>query len=325
MWMGWRHCVLAALFGTAASSSAPAPRTLTIASWNLDWLVTQETAHTSRLACNAGRTSPVPCDVARELARDSADLARLAHYARQLDADVVAFQEVENAHAARRVFRGYDVCIGGGKGVQHPGFAVRSGIAHRCDPALQALALGSRQRAGALLTLYPGTAQQIELLAVHLKSGCSRDPLDSGSTACRTLAAQAAALGEWMTQRAAAHARSIVLGDFNRAGPDANDPFWQQLHAGTAADAAFFNVSAGTAFRNCYRGQPFTRYIDHILVSAGLAMRIVPGSFRRHGYRSLDALRYRLSDHCPSAFALPGTNNMSGLSSLTVATPQLRR
>ncbi len=143
------------------------------------------------------RDTPRPC-LAMWLvtsSRDTADLARLAHYARKLDADVIAFQEVENQRAARRVFRGYDICINPGKGVQHGGVRRARRIAHRCEPPLQALAQGNRQRAGARLMLYPGTSQQIELLAVHLKSGCSRDALDSGDAACRTLAAQGAGIG----------------------------------------------------------------------------------------------------------------------------------
>ena len=46
-----------------------------------------------------------------------------------------------------------------------------------------------------LLTLLPRGAPAIDLLSVHLKSGCARDPLDSESAACRLLAAQAAAAG----------------------------------------------------------------------------------------------------------------------------------
>ncbi|MEO8308420.1 MAG: endonuclease/exonuclease/phosphatase family protein [Pseudomonadota bacterium] len=329
MQIGWR-CALGFLAANAASSATPPPQradALTIASWNLEWLLSPETAHISRLACNSGHAAPVPCDVARDLARDTADLARLAHYARQLDADVIAFQEVENRRAALRVLGGYDICINLGQGVQQAGFAVRIGIAHRCDPPLQSLAQGSRQRAGAVLVLYPGTKHQIELVAVHLKSGCSRDALDSAVAACRTLSAQGKALAAWMQQRAAANARVIVMGDFNRTGPNDEDIFWQQLQVGAVPGSAYVNASAGVTFSNCYRGQPFSQYIDHILVSHALAPQIVSGSFRHHGYRSLDAYRYRLSDHCPISISLiPASyTNKSGLSSVPVASRQRHR
>jgi endonuclease/exonuclease/phosphatase family metal-dependent hydrolase len=298
-----RRRILILIFGFSATCGYSASPPLTIASWNLEWLVSPGTAHASRLACDSGGSAPLPCDVARELARDSADLARLARYARKLDADVIAFQEVENAAIAQRLFRGYGICISTGAGVQHTGFAVRSHVAHRCNPAVTTLAVGYRQRAGAHLTLYPGTPAQVELLAVHLKSGCSSEPMDTISAACRTLVMQAAALGAWM-KRSASRTPTIVLGDFNRAGPDPDDMFWQQLQVGSTRASAFLNVSAGIAFNNCYRGQPYTRYIDHILVSRSLAAQIVRNSFRHHGYRSLDALRYRLSDHCPISISL---------------------
>lgn len=297
----WRPILTLHFAFAAACAYSASP--VTIASWNLEWLVSQKTAHASRLACDSGRSAPLPCDVARELARDSADLARLAHYARKLDADIVALQEVENAEAVTRLFRGYDICISTGAGVQHTGFAVRPRLAHRCNPPVTTLAKGDRQRAGAHLTLYPGTPQQVELLAVHLKSGCSRDSLESMNAACRMLVLQAAALGAWMA-RTASRARTIVLGDFNRAGPDPDDHFWQQLQVGATRASVFLNVSTGFAFNNCYRGQPYTTYIDHILVSRDLAAKIVRNSFRHHGYRSLDAFRYRLSDHCPISISL---------------------
>ena len=247
----------------------------------------------------------LPCDVARELARDSADLAKLAHYARRLDADVIALQEVENAEAVRRLFRGYDLCVSqGARRCSRPVSPSAPILRIAAIRSLASLAMGDRQRAGAHLTLYPGTPWQIELLAVHLKSGCSRDPLDSGSAACHTLAMQASALAAWMRQRATTGSRIVVLGDFNRVGPDPDDAFWRQLQVGATGKSAFHNASTGIAFSNCYRGQPFMQFIDHILVSRDLAARIVRNSFRHHGYRSLDAFRYRLSDHCPISVSL---------------------
>jgi exonuclease III len=115
---------------------------------------------------------------------------------------------------------------------------------------------------------------------------------------------QVTALGAWMRQRAATGSRIVVLGDFNRVGPDPRDEFWQRLQVGGAGNSAFHNVSAGIDFSNCYRGQPFTQFIDHIIVSRDLVANIVRNSFRHHGFRSLDAFRYRLSDHCPISVSL---------------------
>ena len=143
-------------------------------------------------------------------------------------------------------------------------------------------------------------ATPIELLVVHLKSGCSRDPLDAGPAACRMLEQQAQQLGEWIAARAAASAPFIVLGDFNRVdSPPEQDVFWQLLHAD-----AFALLAAQLPFRNCYLGQPYSQFIDHMLISRSLLQRIVPASAGRMGFRNADALRYRLSDHCPVRVSL---------------------
>lgn len=292
----------AALLAAAALAALlwPRPvRALKIATWNLEWLVAPDTARRARIACREQRRAPLPCDVVRRLARDSADLARLAQAARRLDADVVAFQEVEDARTARRVFRGYRICIASGTGVQHVGFAVRRGLAHRCGPPLDSLAAGGRGRPGLLLHLQAPGLPAMQLLAVHLKSGCSSAPLE-GAAACRLLGAQARALGAWITDQGARGAPFIVLGDFNRTGtPASGDPFWQLLGPGRFQAAA-----SSLPFANCVFGQPYAAYIDHILVGEALAGRIGPSAFARTLPPAADAARYRLSDHCPVSVML---------------------
>jgi endonuclease/exonuclease/phosphatase family metal-dependent hydrolase len=296
-------CLLAALVLVAMvvwPAGAGRGDTLTIATWNLEWLVAPETAHAGRLACRNNQRSALPCDVAQDLSRDSADLARLADYAQELDADIVAFQEVENEAIARKVFRGYRICMAGGAGVQHVGFAVRPHLAHRCGPAVESLSLHGRSRKAMHMQLTPARGAPIDLLVVHLKSGCSTDPLDSELAACRLLAQQAGLLGEWIAEQSARNATFIVLGDFNRAPPEsADDAFWQQVRTGPAE-----LVAEQLPFRNCFAGQPWTRFIDHLLVSAPLLPRLVRGSPRHFGYRSADVVRYRLSDHCPVSISL---------------------
>jgi endonuclease/exonuclease/phosphatase family metal-dependent hydrolase len=296
-------CLVAAL-PLAAAAIWPA-RTdrrhlITFATWNLEWLVTSETAHAARLACRSGKRASLPCDVAETLSRDSADIARLAAYARRLDADIIAFQEVENAAIARKVFPGYRICIADGPGAQHAGFAIRPTLAHRCGPALDSLSLNGRTRKAMSLLLTPAAGPQIELLAVHLKSGCSGDPLGSEKSACRILGEQAGKLGEWIRERAAAQTPFIVLGDFNRVSPTSeDDAFWQ-----TVRTAPFSLLASQLSFSNCVIGQPWSQFIDHVLIDASLLANIVPGSARHAGYHSADAVHYRLPDHCPVSVSL---------------------
>lgn len=276
-------------------STAPMARELRVATWNLEWLVAPATAHSARLACDAGRRAALPCDVARGLSRDSADLARMAAHARALDADVIAVQEVEDEATLARLFRGYHICLAGGPGLQHTGFAIRPALSHRCEPALQALALGGKYRPGARLTLWAGSRQEIRLLAVHLKSGCSSDPAGSTRAACGPMAAQMRELAGWLDE--AENDRLILLGDFNRAGPDLTDPLWQGLIQHPRLPLT--DAANGSPFRNCYIGQPFWRSIDHILLGPAIARAMRPGSYRKLRYAAADAMNYRLSDHCP--------------------------
>jgi hypothetical protein len=301
-----RICIaILLMLSLAAATMRPrSPRGgLAIATWNMEWLVSSSTAHAARLACRNGHRAALPCDVARDHSRDSADLDRIAWYASSLDADVIAFQEVQDAAIAARIFEGFRICIAGGRGVQHVGFAVRAGIAHRCGQPLDAISLGGTQRVGMRLMLFPDSPRAVELLTVHLKSGCADAPLDSGSTACTLLGAQARQLAAWLD--AQAQSRFIVLGDFNRGDADVDaDAFWRTLADGDPANAPFVFANAGVPFRNCNIGAGFTRAIDHILVSRALAPDMVPASFRKAGYRESDALRYRLPDHCPVRFLL---------------------
>ncbi len=285
---------------TRSGAAPAAPRPLRIATWNLQWLVDAQTARAARIACRDGAAAALPCDVVRELPRNSADLARLAAYARQLDADVVAFQEVQNERIARRVFRGYQICLHAGPGLQQVGFALRPGLAHHCDQPLQELAVSEAGRAGQRLTIWPPGLGAIELLVVHLKSGCAHDPLQSPGEACRLLSSQARALGEWIRHESARHARFIVLGDFNRAGPPTEtDPFWVML-----GPAAFQASSSRLPFANCSWGAPYRDFIDHILVGQALVAALPAHPFEQLRYRPPDAARYLLSDHCPIGVSL---------------------
>jgi endonuclease/exonuclease/phosphatase family metal-dependent hydrolase len=289
---------LTASAGPRDMAAAPAP--LRIATWNMEWLVDGATAQAARIACRDGEPAPLPCDVVRTLARDSADLARLASYARRLDADVVAFQEVENAAIARRVFQGYRICMNDGPGVQHVGFALRPALARDCGEPVVALAAGGAGRAGRQLTLSAAGFEPIELLVVHLKSGCAREPLHSGTEACRLLAAQARELGRWIQARSAQQSHFVVLGDLNRGGPPVDpDEFWSLL-----GPSAFLAAATELPFANCAFGAPYREFIDHILVSRKLINRLSVPPFKQLRYAARDVAHYQLSDHCPVSVSL---------------------
>ena len=311
-------CAVVALPQLALGAAVSA-NTIRIATWNLEWLVSPQAFKPLKLDCTPegtavhGDVRQIPCDVASTLERSSRDFAVLARYARELDADVVALQETDGADAARLVFPDYAFCFTGRQHVQNTGFAVRHGVPFRCGPDDRELSLGDTLRRGKELTLFPGEPQEIRLLSVHLKSGCSSKPLTATDKACHDLARQVPILEAWIDAQAHAGKRFAVLGDFNRdllseesrgltLGRETS--LWAELADGAPPEAALRNAAAGAVFRNCVPGQGYRGYIDNIVLSRALAADAIPGSFARLTYRPADARHARLSDHCPVSVRL---------------------
>lgn len=300
---------------TAAAMPATTSR-LKLATWNLEWLIAPDELRRLRRDCLPKGASPgrrerfVPCDVATDLERAGTDFAALARYARRLDADVIALQEVDGPAAARLVFPGYEFCFTSRRHVQNTGFAIRRGLPHRCGEYAP-LSLDDRLRRAAELVLFPGESRELHLLSVHLKSGCARRSLDSGREACTVLARQVPALERWIDERASRGQPFAVLGDFNRdlladRGPARNSSgslrsLWAELDDADPPEADLVNPAENSRYRNCAPHHNHAGYIDHIVLSHSLAQRLVPGSFERLVYLPDEALQLRLADHCPVA------------------------
>jgi endonuclease/exonuclease/phosphatase family metal-dependent hydrolase len=287
----------------AGPGAQASPSTLSLATWNLEWLLSSETLRDLAQRCALG-TARDPCDVAARLHRGTSDFAALSRYARELDADVVALQEVEGEAIASRVFSGYRFCFTARHDLQNVGFAIRRGIAFRCDADVIGISLGGRVRRGAQLTVFPGTPAELHLLSVHLKSGCSTGSLDAGKGACATLARQVQPLRAWVTEQARAGHAFALLGDFNRElapSPGTGGTAGLDLLAGVAS---LHVAGADVPFRNCHAGQFFAAPIDHIVLGAALNVKQIPGSYRRFTYRAADAHRHLLPDHCPAIVRL---------------------
>ena len=268
---------------------------LRVATWNLEWL-TARRAGDPALPENVRPKRPE-------------DIDALRRYALTLDADVIAFQEVDGPEMAVQVFPAerYAIVITADDVVQRVGFAVRHGIPMRHNPDLAGLDVlpgaAHRLRSGADITLdLPGA--RLRLLAVHLKSGCSRDRLSGAhgaslSRTCETLRRQIAPLQGWIAQRREEGVPFVLLGDFNRQmdGPD-------ELLAAFARTAPLARATEGRA-SPCWGGGSF---IDHILAGGAARSWMVPDSLRVMVYRETsDAAREQLSDHCPVSvrFRLP--------------------
>jgi len=302
-----RAALFAASLLAFATSSHAAPAELKIATWNLEWFMTPETLRALTPACTPadapriGARRSVPCDVAQGLARSREDIAALKRHARALGADVIALQEVDGPEAARLVFPDHEFCFSGRIAVQNNGFAIRRGVPFLCGPELTDLSLNDDVRRGVELRLFPGTAKEMRLLSVHLKSGCARDSLESTRASCGELARQLPVLERWIDAQAADHKPFAVLGDFNRdlRREPAGLSIWTEIDDADPPDADLVNTADGKAFQNCMNSQTFSGYIDYIILSRQMARGLVRDSFGRELFPPKDAQRRKMSDHCP--------------------------
>lgn len=252
---------------------------LKLATWNLAWLTTKPAGH--------------PALPRRLLIRTEADYARLRGYAEQLDADVVAVQEVDGRLAAARVFDAtrYDFHFTNETDVQGVGFAIRKTLRWRANDDLVALGLRERLRRGADITLETA-AGPLRLLSVHLKGGCIRDRLDSPRPACGDLERQAVILAGWLRDRQREGGAFAILGDFNRH-LNPQEGFRSQLSG--AAPIAVATEGVGNP---CWGWN--SAFIDNVVLGGPARSWLVARSLRVMVYRENDRrLEERISDHCP--------------------------
>lgn len=264
-------------------SGGAAAAELKLATWNLEWLTARP----------AGDPS-LPEDV-RPKAPEAIEMLR--RYALRLDADVIAFQEVDGPEIAAQVFPPdrYTVMTTQDDVVQRVGFAVRRGIGVTRNPDLVALDVMPnapyRLRSGADITVaLPGG--RLRLLSVHLKSGCSSARLVPASNrVCDTLQRQVAPLQGWIAQRRQEGVPFALMGDFNRR-MDGRD----ELLAALSSTGPLLRATEGRG-NPCWGGNSF---IDHIIAGGAARGWMQPDTTRVLVYRETDdAAKARLSDHCP--------------------------
>lgn len=274
--------------------------TLVLASWNLSWLAAT--------------------DLRGPVKRDAADYARLARYARLLDADIIAVQEVESVDALARVFdtERYAFHVTADNTAQKTGFVYAKRLNAEVLPDHTALAIG-KLRSGAELALQLGS-RSIRLLSVHLKSGCFDRALDHGKE-CRALALQIPALEAWMDEHALRQTAFAVLGDFNRRFfGRTNDEVWAELDDAQPVESDLDSPTRGQ--RSSCWGGAHPQFIDHLVLSRTLAAHAMPGTFAELTYAPNDeGYRKRLSDHCAIRVTLAFGKDGSVVTSSAQATP----
>lgn len=256
---------------------------LKIATWNLDWLTTR----------SAGDRA-LPADVTP---RSAEDFDRLARYAQELNADVVAIEEVDGFPAASKIFprEQYSIHMTRDHVVQRVGLVVRRGLRYDINQDVTALGV-NHLRSGADITLHLD-GSDLRVLAVHLKKGCRDVPLAKAkSHVCEELRDQVPVLSDWITERQQDGVPFVILGDFNR-WMDGRDTFLADLRKAAPLVRATEGHSSP-----CWGGENF---IDHILAGGAAAGWMHPDTLRVLTYNETDrSWKDRLSDHCPVSVRL---------------------
>lgn len=273
-------------FVIAVSAATADEQRLRIATWNISFLA-------------------MPGDGRQGYERSQADLDRLARYASELDADIVALQEIDSIAVAQRVFGPqYQIFLSSRDHPQRVGFAVRNTV-DLAGPAsdMQSIAPpGSRVRYAIDLPVQLRDGRQLRVLSVHLKSHCFEKALDHSSRHCTRLAQQVPLLEKWMDQRARNGDPFVVLGDFNRRfdaemATASGQTLWDMLDDREPARQTLRRV---TQFHraDCWNAK-YPLFIDHIVLGKEASYWVIPGSFQQIVYQEDDSFMTRLSDHCP--------------------------
>ena len=224
--------------------------------------------------------------------RIDSDYEKLADYALNLNADIIALQEVDDYKAAQRIFPSdkYDFHFSSRNSKQKVGFAIRNNIKWKPEDDIKELDVG-RVRYGVQITINPDSESELDLLAVHMKSFCFSKPRTFQSADCEKFWKQVPIIEQWIDEKSKLGRSFVVLGDFNRR-LNINDDVWKEWNDG---DPDTLNIELATLGRksDCWGGK-YPEYIDHIITSG---VDVVFGSFDQVVYETSGS--EKLSDHCP--------------------------
>lgn len=240
--------------------------------------------------------------------REEQDFDQLAHHFEQIDSDILAFQEVDDVDAIRRVVGpDYRIVMSDRassrynanqfQGVnQYTGFAVKQSVdvVNKPDIKLETRS-GSKLRFASYIVA-DIQDKPVHLLSVHLKAGCSGAYKRNNN--CDRLKQQAKVLNDWIVEREEKQQAYAVLGDFNHNLSYRGDWLWSVLSENNQAQLATRSTRAECKVRsnrNKNKTHQFRSLIDHIIVSEDLNT----SSTKQYVFPSQDVLDYFLSDHCP--------------------------
>ncbi len=277
-------------------------QTLTIVSWNLQWLSTKND----------------------KIHRQQNDFKKIKQTLELLRPDILAFQEVDSVEVLTRILPDNqytlhmsarlptEVSASGNhqretkQSQQYTGFAIKEGIEVTRQPDLSRLSSSSGLRNGTYVVI--DAPEPIHLLNVHLKSGCFTD-MERRKKACTTLRQQFTVLTEWINHQTEQQQHYMMIGDFNHR-LSANDWFytWKENRIHNSNIDLLTEPLNASCYARSKRGG-FVRYdelIDHAITDKALGMRIERfGSINQYQIALKDIERFVISDHCPISVRVP--------------------
>lgn len=242
--------------------------------------------------------------------RTQQEFNALKLYASELQADVVALQEVASKEAVQQLFPSDDwqvvmsnrpdseayVCRESGRpsSQQKVAFAVRKSLEIKSVEQLSELALDSRGLRFGLSVQIQLDQEILSLLNVHLKSGCFVDDYQkSDSSSCATFAKQAPILDSWIEQKEQQRSPYVVLGDFNHRLSAPYNRLTRAITTNQDGKAASLQLLTQNLI-GCHPRYPAP--IDHIAAGA-LPNSLIAQNVFIHRFNNMQESEM-LSDHC---------------------------
>lgn len=248
--------------------------------------------------------------------RSEEEIKKMRDYAKSLNADIVGLQEVGSIDALALLFpesewqlfiserpdsESYECRKTGFQSTQQKvAYAVKKGITVNSVASVASLGLGNPGLRHGLELNVSSPLGTLNLLNVHMKSGCFVDNYSRSDTeACQTFAQQAPIIDSWIEQQEYLEQPYVVLGDFNHRLSAPYNRLTREITDNVDGSASsLVNTTADLISCHPYYPAP----IDHIFIG-NMASPILTHEAKTHPYEDME-VENMLSDHCAMSLTL---------------------
>lgn len=234
--------------------------------------------------------------------RNQTDINNIANIIKDMDYDILAIQEIENANAIKRILKilpDYKYILSDKFYPQNIGVIYKKNIDVSMECNYKPLSLDGRSRPGLVLNIKANN-YKFNAMVVHLKASSRYDSTDALKEKSYELRrSQAQMLSNWVDSMIAIGKEDlIILGDFNDFVNRKNNATLTPLLENP-------NLTCLTAKEHSC-SNPYHYTIDNIFVSNSIKKRFVETSLFTYDIHSSfnDEEIETISDHCPISIQL---------------------